>query len=92
MPTTKSAKKRHRQSLEQRARNRAVKSVTKSTVRAVRDAVASNDIAKAESAFKLAAKTLDQSGAHRVIHPNKAARLKSRLQQLIRKKKQATAK
>ncbi len=91
MPTTKSAKKRHRQNLEQRTRNRAAKSVARSTVRAVRDAVTSNDIAKAESAYKLAAKTLDKSGAQRVMHPNKAARLKSRLQQLIRKKKQATA-
>lgn len=91
MPTTKSAKKRHRQNLEQRSRNRAAKSVAKTSVRAVRDAVASNDIAKAEAAYRLAAKTLDKSGAHRIIHPNKAARLKSRLQQLIRKKKQGAA-
>ncbi len=87
MPTTKSAKKRHRQSLERRLRNRASKSVVKNTIRAVRDAVSANDIAKADSAYKLAAKTLDQGGAHRLIHPNKAARLKSRLQQLIKKTK-----
>lgn len=89
MPNTKSAKKRHRQSLERRTRNRAAKSVIKTRVRDVRDAVGSHDLAKAEAAFKSAAKTLDQGGAHRVIHPNKAARLKSRLQQLIRKSKSA---
>lgn len=88
MPTTKSAKKRLRQNIAKRSRNRTVKSSVKTQVRKVRDAVATGDIQKAETEFREAAKKLDRAGAHRVIHANKAARTKSRLQQLIKKAKQ----
>lgn len=83
MPHTKSAKKRLRQSLERRTQNRAVKSSVKTQVRKVREAVAAGDIAKAETELRLAAKKLDRAGAKRVIHPNAAARTKSRLAHLI---------
>ena len=84
MPTTKSAKKRLRQSLERRPQNRAVKSAVKTQVRKVRQAVAAGDIATAETEFRLAAKKLDRAGIKRSIHPNAAARTKSRLAHLIR--------
>jgi small subunit ribosomal protein S20 len=83
MPHTKSAKKRLRQSLERRAFKRAVKSSVKTQIRKVRQAVAAGDIAKAEAELRLAAKKLDRAGAKRVIHPNAAARTKSRLSHLI---------
>ena len=83
MPTTKSGKKRHRQSLERRAKNRAVKSSVKTQVRKVRALVAAGDIAKAETELRLAATKLDRAGAKRIIHPNAAARTKSRLSHLI---------
>ena len=93
MPTTKSAKKRLRQSLERRALNRAAKSAMKTQVRKVRSAVAAGDIATAETELRLAAKKLDRAGLKRVIHPNAAARTKSRLAHLIRNAKStATAK
>jgi len=41
------------------------------------------DIAKAEAELRLATKKLDRAGAKRVIHPNAAARTKSRLSHLI---------
>jgi small subunit ribosomal protein S20 len=81
---TKSAKKRHRQSLERRAKNRAIKSTIKTQVRKVRQAVAAGDTATAEKELRLAAKKLDRAGAKRSIHPNAAARTKSRLAHLIR--------
>ena len=84
MPTTKSAKKRLRQSLERRTQNRAVKSAVKTQVRKVRQAVAAGDIATAETELRLAAKKLDRAGAKRTIHPNAAARTKSRLSHLIK--------
>jgi small subunit ribosomal protein S20 len=87
MPTTKSAKKRLRQSLERRALNRAAKSAMKTQVRKVREAVAAGDMAKAETELRLAAKKLDRAGLKRVIHPNAAARTKSRLAHLIRNAK-----
>ena len=92
MPTTKSAKKRLRQSLERRTKNRAVKSAVKTQVRKVRRAVDAGDMTLAETEFRLAAKKLDRAGAKRVIHPNAAARTKSRLAHLIRTaKSKATA-
>ena len=91
MPTTKSAKKRLRQSLERRASNRAVKSSVKTQVRKVRQAVADGDISKAETELRLAAKKLDRAAAKKVIHSNAAARTKSRLSHLIHGAKKTTA-
>jgi small subunit ribosomal protein S20 len=90
MPTTKSAKKRLRQSLERRAQNRAVKSAVKTQVRKVRQAVAAGDMATAETEFRLATKKLDRAGIKRAIHPNAAARTKSRLAHLIKAAKDKT--
>ena len=80
---TKSAKKHLRQSLERRAKNRAVKSDIKTQIRKVRTAVAAGDLAQAEAELRIAATKLDRAGAKRVIHPNAAARKKSRLSHLI---------
>ena len=84
MPNTATAKKRLRQNVVRRTRNRAVKSLLKKRLRAVREAVASGDLDKANEEFRVAAKHLDRAGARRVIHPNAAARSKSRLQKLIK--------
>lgn len=91
MPTTKSAKKRHRQSLELRAKNRATKSALKTQIKKVREAVKSGDAAKADAEFRLVAKKLDRAGTKRVIHPNVASRTKSRLQHLMKAAKQPKA-
>jgi small subunit ribosomal protein S20 len=79
MPNTKSAKKRLRQSLERRTRNRAVKSSLKTQIKKVLSAVDGGDAAASADEFRAAAKKLDQAAAKGVIHRNKAARLKSRL-------------
>jgi small subunit ribosomal protein S20 len=79
MPNTKSAKKRLRQSLERRTRNRAVKSSLKTQIKKVLTAVEGGDTATSDTEFRAAAKRLDQAAAKGVIHRNKAARLKSRL-------------
>ena len=92
MPTTSSAKKRLRQSLERRTKNRAAKSSVKTQIRKVREAIASGDMAQAETEFRLAATKLDRAGAKRVIHPNAASRTKSRLSHLIKVAKEAKSK
>jgi len=89
MPNSKSAKKRLRQNTARRLRNRMVKSTMRSQLRKVREAVAAGDTEKAETEYRDAAKKLDRAGARNIIHPNKAARTKSRLQQLIKKAKQS---
>lgn len=91
MPTTKSAEKRLRQNIARRQQNRMVKSAVKTQIRKVREAAVAGDVEKAETEYRQAAKKLDQAGAHRVVHPNKVARTKSRLQSLIKKAKQPKA-
>ncbi len=84
MPNTKSAEKRLRQSLERRTRNRAVKSALRTQMRKVREAVQAGELERAQSEFRLACKKLDQAAAKGVIHPNSAARRKSRLSAAVK--------
>ena len=91
MPNTASAKKRLRQNEVRRLHNRTIKSAVRTQIKKVRQAVDAGEIDKAEAEFRAAAKKLDQAGAKRVIHPNKSARQKSRLQALIRKAKTASS-
>lgn len=79
MPNTKSAKKRLKQSVVRRAKNRSVKSSLKTQIKKVNQAIAAGDSEKTTSEFRLATKKLDQAAAKKVIHANQAARLKSRL-------------
>lgn len=79
MPHSVSAKKRLRQNLRSRERNRAVKSEIKSEVRKLFEALTSGDVATAREHFRLVAKKADRAAAKRTIHPNRAARIKSRL-------------
>lgn len=79
MPNTKSAKKRLRQSLVRRARNRAYKSALKTQIRKVREEIAAGNLEAGETEFRLAAKRVDKAAAAGVVHPNLAARVKSRL-------------
>jgi small subunit ribosomal protein S20 len=87
MPHTKSAKKRHRQSLERRAKNRATISAIKSQVKKVRAAIVAGDLAKAETEFRVAATKMDRAGSKGIIHPNKSARTKARLAHLMKSAK-----
>jgi small subunit ribosomal protein S20 len=58
-------------------------------MRKVREAVKAGDVEKAEGEFRLAAQKLDKAAGKRVLHPNTAARLKSRLQHRIKSAKSA---
>lgn len=88
MPNTKSAKKRLRQSLDRRTRNRATKSVLKTLVKKVRGSIAEGNVAQGEEIFRAAARKLDQAAGKRVIHRNAAARVKSRLTAALKAAKQ----
>ena len=90
MPSTQSAKKRLRQNLVRRARNRSTKRAVRTQCRKVREAVAAGDLETAQTEFRLAAKKLDRAGSQNIIHRNAAARTKSRLSAKIKTLKQAT--
>ncbi|NLX99850.1 MAG: 30S ribosomal protein S20 [Rhodopirellula sp.] len=88
MPNIKSAKKRLRQSIVRRARNRSTKSELRTLCRKVREAVAAGNVGEAETLFRTTTKKLDRASAHNVIHANAAARVKSRLSAAIKAVKQ----
>jgi small subunit ribosomal protein S20 len=74
-----SAKKRVRQNLKRRARNRARKSAVRETVKAFTGVLAGTDVAKAETEFRKVVQKLDRTAAKGTIHKNTAARKRSRL-------------
>jgi small subunit ribosomal protein S20 len=63
----------------------------RSQVRKVRESVAAGEVEQAQASFQEATRKLDKAGASKLIHPNKAARLKSRLSKAIKKAKAKTA-
>jgi len=78
LANTKSAIKRHRQSEERRLRNRSVRSTARAIITRARTAV-EHAAPNSEEQVRLAQRTLDISVRKGVIHPNNAARRKSRL-------------
>ncbi len=87
MPNIKSAKKRLRQNIATRDRNRASRSFVRNRCKSVIKAVKEGNIDEANNLFRVAVKVLDQAGAKKIIHKNAAARKKSRLSAMIRKLK-----
>ena len=77
MPNNASAKKRMRQEQKRRLHNRSVKSLVKTQITKARNAVALDE--NAEEAVRAAVRELDRAAKKGVIHPNNAARRKSRL-------------
>jgi small subunit ribosomal protein S20 len=85
VPNIQSAKKRLRQSIERRARNRAAKSTLKTHIKKLNASMASKEFEAVKSQFSSLCKLLDQTASKGIIHPNKASRTKSRLSHAIRK-------
>ena len=79
MPNIKSAKKRVELSKISNARNKMYKSTLKSTLKKFDTAVAEGDREKADSAYKAAVKTIDESVKKGILHKNNAARKKSNI-------------
>lgn len=59
--------------------NRISKKVVKTLMKKTMAAVAAKDLDEAATAFKAATAKIDKAGARRVLHPNTAARRKSKL-------------
>lgn len=74
-----SAKKRIRQNLTRRLRNRARKHMLKTYTKKFLASVASGDVAQAEQQFRTCVRMYDKVAAKGTIHKNAAARHKSRL-------------
>ena len=75
MPRIKSAKKALRQSITHNARNRGQRSELRTAVKRVREVEGAASV----EAYAQAVKLLDRAARKGLIHPNNAARHKSRL-------------
>lgn len=83
MANTKSAEKRHRQSLKRRAINTHWTSTTKTAMKKVRQAVEAKDPAKAAEALRSAEKTLKKAVTKGIIHKRNASRHVARLAKAV---------
>lgn len=84
MANSAQAKKRIRQAEKSRRHNASYRSMMRTYVKKVVKAIATGDKAQAEAAYKAAVPVIDRTARKGLIHVNKAARHKSRLNQHIR--------
>lgn len=79
MPNIKSAEKRVLIAKVRNARNKADRSALKTVLKKFDTAVSEGNRTEAESAYKVAVKTVDKAAAKGLIHKNNAAHKKSSL-------------
>ena len=79
MANSASARKRARQAETSRRSNASRRSMMRTYMKKVLAAIEAGDKEQATAAFTLAAPIIDRSVTRGLIHKNKAARLKSRL-------------
>ena len=84
MANSRQATKRARQAEKNRLHNASQKSELRTYIKATLAAVADKNASLAKECFVKAATCLDRAGRRGLIHPNRAARLKSRLNTKIK--------
>jgi len=84
LANTAQARKRARQAEKHRQHNAAQRSAMRTHVKTVEKAVIAGDKEAATEAFKTAAPAIDRTANRGLIHKNKAARQKSRLNTQIK--------
>ncbi len=84
MANSPQARKRARQAEKHRVRNAGMRSMMRTHVKKVVYAIEAGDKSAAESAYKDAVPVLDSMARKGLVHKNKAARHKSRLNAQIR--------
>jgi len=86
LTTKNSAQKAARVAQRKAERNKPVRSSVKTYVTKARRLILENDLDAAQGAVKQATTALDKAAKKGVIHPNNAARRKSRLMKSINQK------
>ncbi len=79
MANTAQARKRARQSVARNKHNASMRSMLRTSIKRVRQAVDAGDKTAAEEIFRKATSMIDRVADKNIIHKNKAARHKSRL-------------
>jgi small subunit ribosomal protein S20 len=78
------ARKRARQAEKRRAHNSSLRSLVRTVIKKVNAAINSGDSAAAKAAYNSAVPVIDRMADKGIIHKNKAARHKSRLNALVK--------
>ncbi len=84
MANIASAKKRARQAEKLRLHNATQRSMLRTHIKKITNAIEANDKETAQSAYKAAVPVIDAMVSKGIIHKNKAARHKSRLNNHVR--------
>ena len=85
MPVTKSAKKQMRVTERKRLRNKPIRSLCKTNITKAERLIFSGELEAAQKAVVAAISSLDKAAEKGIIHPNNAARRKSRLMSKLNK-------
>ncbi|HTJ99859.1 MAG TPA: 30S ribosomal protein S20 [Bordetella sp.] len=84
MANTAQARKRARQSVERNKHNSSLRSMLRTAIKRVRQAVETGDKAAAAAVLQKATSVIDRVADKNIIHKNKAARHKSRLSAAVK--------
>lgn len=79
MANSPQAKKRARQADKRRAHNASLRSLVRTVIKKVNAAIEAGDAEQAKAAYSAAVPVIDRMADKGIIHKNKAARHKSRL-------------
>jgi len=79
LPVTKSAKKQLRVDGRRRLRNKSIRSLVKTNITKAERLIFSGELESARGVVVVAIASLDKAAEKGIIHPNNAARRKSRL-------------
>ena len=84
MANIKSARKRARQAIKRRSHNLSLRTAARSAIKTVQKAIQAGDKKAAVAALTRSQAVIDRVAAKGVLHPNAAARHKSRLAHAIK--------
>ena len=85
MPSRKSVQKRVRVAEKRRLRNKSIHSQTKTYITKAEKLIFSGELEAAQGAVATVIRSLDKAAEKGIIHPNNAARRKSRLMKKLNK-------
>jgi small subunit ribosomal protein S20 len=84
MANIKSARKRARQAIKRRSHNLSLRTAARTAIKSVQKAIQAGDKKAAVAALTRSQAVIDRVAAKGVLHPNAAARHKSRLAHAIK--------
>ncbi|MDJ0878249.1 MAG: 30S ribosomal protein S20 [Halieaceae bacterium] len=84
MANSPQAKKRARQAVKRRAHNASLRSLVRTVIKRVNAAIEAGDAEQAKAAYGEAVPVIDRMADKGIIHKNKAARHKSRLNEQVK--------